>query len=178
MLPLVVFRRAFCLMSHLGLEVLRGLAATRLDHLNHVGAPQGALSSSLSSTRVLWMARMTTMVAVLLLWFAGELERFALGEPLESEPLSEAEEEQKQEVDPPSKDSASGLVSSHRGEPMRCRWCRQEVMCEPNGEVFDLNHEPHGCGLHQVKTHRRRSDKNGCPSHNGAPQKPPGEGQA
>ncbi len=173
-------------MSHLGLEVLRGLAATRLDHLNHLSAHQGTFSSSLSSARVLWMARMTTMVAVLLLWFADELERFALGEPLESELSSEEkeekqeeqEEQEEQEVASQSVASASDLVSSHRSEPMRCRWCRQEVMCEPNGEVFDLNHKPHGCGLRQVKTHRRRCHRNGNSSHLEALATPPSEVQA
>lgn len=167
-------------MSHLGLEVLRGLAATRLDHFNHLSAHQGTFSSSLSSARVLWMARMTTMVAVLLLWFAGELERFSLGEPLESEPPLEEEEgkQEEQEVAPQSRDLASGLVLSHPPEPMRCRWCRQEVMCEPNGEVSDLNHKPHGCGLRQVKTHRRRCHRNGNSSHLEASQAPPSQVQA
>lgn len=167
-------------MSHLGLEVLRGLASTRLDHLNHLSAHQGVFNSSLSASRVLWMARLTTTFALLLLWFAGELERFALGEPLESETPPEEEEgnQEEPEVASPSQDLACGLVSPHAPEPMRCRWCRQEVMCEPNGEVFDLNHKPHGCSLRQVGAHRRREDKNGCRSHHEAPQTSPSEVQA
>lgn len=152
-------------MSHLGLEVLRGLAATKLGHLNHTSVGQNAFASSLSSERVLQIARLSTAVALMLLWFAGELERFALGKPLESESSSEEEEQDVHQGD--ACDCGAGSATSHPPNSVRCRWCREEVICEPDGEVFDLNHKPHRCSLRQVPLRQRRPSNRNCSRHAG-----------
>lgn len=131
------------------IEFLRGVAAARLAHLPHPDSGAGALSGALTTARVLSLAHLITTIALILLWFAGELERFADGEPEgESAPKTELSSDENHIPDFIPTDTEVPTP-----EPVRCRWCREMVVCHADGAVFDLNERAHVCGLDKVLGH-------------------------
>lgn len=98
------------------------------------------------------MARLVTTLALILLCFAGELERFAGESASHTEPENEEDNVlDLTSTEPPLPEPP--LPESALPEPVRCRWCREMVICHPDGAVFDLSEGVHVCGLDKVLGH-------------------------
>lgn len=134
-------------MAPLHIELLRGLALTKLEHLQ-LSANVGA---TLTSARALALARLAATSALVLLWFAGELERLALTEdPDEDGEMVLAEEE---DISGSGFDEAEPLaLQPLELKPMRCRWCPEYVVCRSDGEVVGLDQKRHVCSLKKRRT--------------------------
>ena len=135
-------------MSFLHIELLRGLAMTKLEHLQPAASDAHIVVTS-ASARALALARLAVTSALVLLCLAGELERLAKEELLEEDSGSVGDRTSTESdflellaMEPPDR------------EPVRCRWCREYVMCRPDGEVFDLDENPHVCSLKRSRASR------------------------
>ncbi len=144
-------------MSHFAFEVLRVLAATKPEN---GCAIKGAVPSALSVSRAMWMARVATTLAVVLLWFAGELERFAqgdlpLGESVPAQTQSREEEDEASEQESAS-EGVTVPASFDSSEPLHCRWCLQKVVCRPGEGMLNPDGSAHECGSFSASRNRKK----------------------
>ncbi len=133
------------------LEPLLNAAITRLGHSQHPVSGGGA-PGALAATHALSIARLVTTLALILLWFAGELERFA-GESAPQTELESTGLESTELESTANSDEVSIPAEPLMPEPVRCRWCREMVICHPDGAVFDLSEGAHFCGLDKILGH-------------------------